>query len=85
MGLYISIYILLELTPKRDVLSIMEDWNAKGGSQETPGVTGTFGLGVWNEAGQRLTEFCQENTLVIANTLFQQHKGRLYTWTSPDG
>ena len=60
-------------------------WNAKVGSQETPGVTGKFGLGVQNEAGQRLTEFCQENTLVIANTLFQQHKRRLYTWTSPDG
>ena len=61
------------------------DWNAKLGSQETPGVTGKFGLGVWNEAGQRLIEFCQENAVVIANTLFQQHKGRLYTWTSPDG
>ena len=60
-------------------------WNAKVGSQETPGVTGKFGLGIWNEAGQRLIEFCQENALVIANTLFQQHKGRLYTWTSPDG
>ena len=59
--------------------------NAKVGSQETPGVTGKFGLGVQNEAGQRLTEFCQENALVIANTLFQQHKRRLYTWTSPDG
>ena len=61
------------------------DWNAKVGSQETPGVTGKFGLGVKNEAGQRLREFCQENALVIANTLFQQHKRRLYTWTSPDG
>ena len=61
------------------------DWNAKVGSQETPGVTGKFGLGMWNEAGQRLTEFCQENALVIANILFQQHKRRLYTWTSPDG
>ena len=60
-------------------------WNAKVGSQETPGVTGKFGLGLQNEAGQRLTEFCQEYTLVIANTLFQQHKRRLYTWTSPDG
>ena len=60
------------------------DWTAKLGSQETPGVTGKFGLGVWNEAGQRLIEFCQENALVIANTLFQQHKRRLYTWTSPD-
>ena len=62
-----------------------EDWNAKIGSQETPGVTGKFGLGVQNEAGQRLIEFCQENTLIIANTLFQQHKRRFYTWTSPDG
>ena len=61
------------------------DWNAKVGSQETPGVTGKFGLGIWNEAGQRLVEFCQENALVITNTLFQQHKRRLYTWTSPDG
>ena len=59
--------------------------NAKVGSQETPGVTGKFGLGMWNEAGQRLIEFCQENAVVIANTLFQQHKRRLYTWTSPDG
>ena len=64
---------------------IIGDWNAKGGSQETPGVTGKFGLGVQNEAGQRLIEFCQENTLVIANTLFRQHKRRLYAWTSPDG
>ena len=61
------------------------DWNAKVGSQETPGVIGKFGLGIWNEAGQRLIEFCQENIMVIANTLFQQHKRRLYTWTSPDG
>ena len=76
---------LLELTPKRDVLFIIGDWNAKVGSQETPGVTGKFGLGVQNEVGQRLIEFCQENTLVIANTLFQQHKRRLYIWTSPDG
>ena len=75
----------LELTPKKDVLFIIGDWNAKVGSQETPGVTGQYGLGVRNEAGQRLIEFCQENALVIANTLFQQHKGRLYTWTSPDG
>ena len=67
------------------MLFIIGDWNAKVGSQETPGVTGKFGLGVWNEVGQRLIEFCQENTLVIANTLFQQHKRRLYTWTSPDG
>ena len=76
---------LLELTPKRDVLFIIGDWNAKVGSQETPGVTGKFGLGVQNEAGQWLIEFCQENALVITNTLFQQHKRRLYTWTPPDG
>ena len=76
---------LLELTPQKDVLIIIGDWNAKVGSQETPGVTGKFGLGIRNEAGQRLIEFCQENALVIANTLFQQHKRRLYTWTSPDG
>ena len=75
----------LELTLPKDVLFIIGDWNAKVGSQETPGVTGKFGLGVQNEAGQRLVEFCQENALVIANTLFQQHKRRLYTWTSPDG
>jgi len=79
-----DLHDLLELTPKKDVLFIIGDWNAKAGSQETPGVTGKFGLGVQNEAGQRLIEFCQENTLVIANTLFQQHKRRLYTWTSPD-
>ena len=72
---------LLELTPKKDVLFIIGDWNAKVGSQEIPGVTGKFGLGVLNKAGQRLIEFCQENALVIANTLFQQHKRRLYTWT----
>ena len=76
---------LLELTPQKDVLFIIGDWNAKVGSQEIPGITGKFGLGVQNEAGKRLIEFCQENTLVIANTLFQQHKTRLYTWTSPDG
>ena len=76
---------LLELTPKKDVLFIIGDWNAKVGSQETPGVTGKFGLGRRNEARHRLIEFCQENALVIANTLFQQHKRRLYTWTSPDG
>ena len=75
---------LLELTPKKDVLFIIGDWNAKVGSQETPGITGKFGLAVQNEAGQRLIEFCQENTLAIANTLFQQHKRRLYTWISPD-
>ena len=76
---------LLELTPKKDVIFITGNWNAKVGSQEIPGVTGKFSLGVQNKAGQRLTEFCQENTLVIANTLFRQHKRRLYTWTSPDG
>ena len=76
---------LLELKPIKDVLFLIGDWNAKVGGQEIPGVTGKFGLGVQNEAGQRLTEFCQENTLVIANTLFQQHKRRLYTRTSPDG
>ena len=76
---------LLELTPKKDVLFILGDWNAKVGSQETPGVTGKFGLVVQNEAGQRLIEFCQENTLVIANTLFQQHKRRLYAWTLLNG
>ena len=82
---YEDLQDLLELTPKKDVLFIIGDWNAKVGSQETPGVTGKFGLGVQNEAGQRLIEFCQKNALVIANTLFQQHKRRLYTWTSPDG
>ena len=82
---YEDLQDLLELTPKKDVLFIIGDWNAKVGSQETPGVTGKFGLGMRNEAGQRLIEFCQENTVVIANTLFQQHKRRLYTWTSPDG
>ena len=76
---YEDLQDLLELTPKKDVLFLIGDWNAKVGSQETPGVTGKFGLGVRNEAGQRLIEFCQENTLVIANTLFQQHKRRLYT------
>ena len=75
--LYEDLQELLELTPKKDVLFIIGDWNAKVASQETPGVTGKFGLGVQNEAGQRVTEFCQENTLVIANTLFQQHKRRL--------
>ena len=82
---YEDLQDLLELTPKKDVLFIIGDWNAKVGSQETPEVTGRFGLGRWNKAGQRLIEFCQENALVIANTLFQQHKRRLYTWTSPDG
>ena len=82
---YEDLQNLLELTPKKDVLFIMRDWNAKVGSQETPGVTGKFGLGVQNEAGQRLIEFCQENPLVTANTLFQQHERKVYTWTSPDG
>ena len=82
---YEDLQDLLELTPRKDVLFIIGDWNAKVGIQETPGVTGKFGLGIRNEAGQRLKEFCQENTLVIANTLFQQCKRRLYTWTSPDG
>ena len=76
---------LLELTPKKDALFKIGDWNAKVGSQETPGVTGKSRLGVRNEAGQRLTEFCQENALVISNAFFQRHKRRLYTWTSPDG
>ena len=76
---------LLELTPQKDVLFITGDWTAKVGSQETPGVTGKFGLGVQNRAGQRLIEYCQKNALVIKNTLFQQHKKRLYTWTSLDG
>ena len=82
---YEDLQDLLEPIPKKDVLFIIGDWNAKVGSQETPGVTGKIGLGVQNEAGQRLTEFWQENTLVIASTLFQQHKRGLYTWTSPDG
>ena len=82
---YEDLQDLLELTPKKDVLFIIGDWNAKVGSQELPGVTVKFGLGVQNEAGQRLIEFCQENAMVIANTLFRQHKRRFYTWTSPDG
>ena len=76
---------LLELTPKKDVLFIIGDWNAQVESQEIPGIKGKFGLGIQNETGQRLLEFCQENALVIANTLFQQHKRRLYTRTSADG
>ena len=79
-GFYEDLQDLLELTHQKDVLFIIGDWNAKVGSQETPGVTGKFGLGVQNEA-----DFCQENALIMANTLFQQHKRRLYTWTSPDG
>ena len=75
----------MELTPKKDAIFNIGDWNAKVASQETPGVTGKFGLGIWNEAGQRLIEFCQENALVIANILFQQHKRRLYIRTSSDG
>ena len=82
---YENLQDLLELTPKKDVLFIIGDWNANIGSQEIPGVTGKFVLGVQNEAGQRLIEFYQENTLVIENILFQQHKRQLYTWTSPDG
>ena len=79
---YEDLQDLLELTPKKDVLFIIGDWNAKVGSQEIPGITGKFGQ---NEAGQKLTEFCQENTLVTVNTFLQQHKRRLCTWTSPDG
>ena len=82
---YEDLQDVLELTLKKDVLFNIGDWDAKVGSQETPGVTGIFGFGVQNEVGQRLIEFCQENALVIANTLFQQHKRRLYTWTSADG
>ena len=95
---YKDLQDLLELTPPKAVLCTIGDWNAKVGSQETPGITGKFGLGVQNKAGQRLTEFCQENkagqrliefcqekALVIVNTLFQEHKRRLYTWTSSDG
>ena len=76
---------VLELTSQKDVLFIIRKFNAKVGSQEIPGVTGKFGLGAQNEAGQRLTQFCEENALFIVNTLFQQHKRTLYTWTSPDG
>ena len=81
---YEGLQDLLELTPKKDVLFIIGDWNAKVGSQQTPEVKGKFGLGIPSEAGQTLIDFCQENTLVIANTVFQQHKRRLYTWTSAD-
>ena len=84
-GFYEDLQDLLELIPKKDVLFIIQEWNAKVGSQEIPGIADKLGFAVKNEAGQRLVEFCQENTLVIANTLFQQHKRRLYTWTSPDG
>ena len=79
-----DLQVLLELTPKKDVLFFIADWNAKVGSQDIPSVTGKFGLGVQNETRQRLTEFCQENVLVMADTFFQQHKRRLNTWTSPD-
>ena len=82
---YEDLQELLELTPQNDVLFIIGDWKAKVGSQEIPAVIGTFGPGVQNEVGQRLTEFCQDNTLVIVNTLFQQHKRRLHTWTLLDG
>ena len=82
---YKDLQFLLELTPKKDVLFIIGDWNAKVESHEITGVTGIFGLGVQNVAGQRLIEFCQEKQLVIANTFYQQHKRRLYTWRSPDG
>ena len=82
---YEDLQDLLELTHKKDVLFVIGDWNAKVGSQETRGVMGKFGLGMWNEARQRLIEFCQENAQVIANTLFQQYKRRLYTCTSPGG
>ena len=82
---YENLYDFLELTPKKDIFFIIGDWNAKVGSQEIPGVTGKIGLGVQNETGQRLIEFFQENTRVIASTLFQQHKRRLYIWTSADG
>ena len=75
---------LLQLTPKEDVLFIIGNWNTSVGSQEISGAIGKFGLGVQNEAGQRLTEFCQQNALVRANTLFEQHTRRPYTWTSPD-
>ena len=81
---YEDLQDLLELALEKDIISIIEDWNAKVGSQEIPGVTGKFGLGVQNEAGQRQIEFCQENIPVIANILFQQQKRRLYTWISPD-
>ena len=82
---YEDLQDILELIPQKDVLFIIGDWNAKVGSQETPGVTGKFGLGIQSEEGQRLIKFCQENALIIADTLFQQHKRRLYTRTSPDG
>ena len=82
---YEDLQDVLELTPKKDVLFIIGDWNAKVGSQEIPGITGKFDHGIQNKTRPRLTEFCQENTLVIASTIFQQHERRLYTWTSPNG
>ena len=82
---YEDLQDFLEITPPKDIIFIIGDWNTTLGSQETPGVTGRFGLGIQNEAGQRITEFYQKNALVIANTLYQQHKRRLCTWTSPDG
>ena len=82
---YKDLQDLLEITTQKDVLFIISDWNAKAGSQEIPGVMGKFSIRIWNEAEQRLIEFCQENALVIANTIFRQHKRRLYTWTSQDG
>ena len=82
---YDDLQDLLELKPKKDILFIIGDWNENVGSQEIPGVTHNFGFGIRNEAGQRLTEFWQENVLVIANILFQEHKRQLCTWTSPDG
>ena len=81
---YEDLQDLLELTTKKDVHFVIGDWNVKVGSQELPEITGKFGLGVQNEAGQKLVEFGQKNNFIIANTLFQQHKRRLYTWTSPD-
>ena len=82
---YEDLQDLLELTPKKRCPFHYRGLECKVGSQETPGITGKFGLGIRNEAGQRLIEFCQENAQVIANTLFQQHKRRLYIWTSPNG
>ena len=82
---YEDLQDFLELTPPKKCYFLIGNWNAKVGSQETPGVTSKFGLGIQNVAGQRLIEFCQENALLIENTLFQQHKRRLCTWTSPGG
>jgi len=82
---YEDLQDLLELTPKKRCPFHYRGLECKSRKSRKPGVTGKFGLGIWNEAGQRLIEFCQENALVIANTLFQQLKRRLYTWTSPDG